>query len=198
MDLLETEAARALLDQLLADSRLYRAGKDYRALLDFVIRLRNFAPFNAMLLQVQKPGLLYAASRLDWGERFNRTVKDGARPLLILWPFGPVALVYDVADTQGDPLPDGVSAFAAHSAVDAATLAGYASKMAKKHIVWNEMDAGDGKAGSIKVARLGPDWDIQPGDLAWACNDRDWNDVLCDLVNFAKKPLNLLKRWFRT
>ena len=61
MDLLETEAARALLDQLLADSRLYRTGKDYRALLDFVIRLRNFAPFNAMLLQVQKPGLMYAA-----------------------------------------------------------------------------------------------------------------------------------------
>ena len=36
MDLLETETARALLDQLLADSRLYRTGKDYRALLDYV------------------------------------------------------------------------------------------------------------------------------------------------------------------
>ena len=153
MDLLETETARALLDQLLADSRLYRTGKDYRALLDFVIRLRNFAPFNGMLLQVQKPGLLYAASRLDWVERFNRTVKDGARPLLILWPFGPVALVYDVADTQGDPLPDGVSAFAAHGAMDAATLAGYASQMAKKHIAWNDVDAGDGSAGSIKVTQ---------------------------------------------
>lgn len=151
MDLLETEAARALLDQLLADSRLYRAGKDYRALLDFVVRLRNFAPFNAMLLQVQKPGLMYAASRLDWLERFNRTVKDGARPLLILWPFGPVALVYDLADTEGDPLPNGVAAFAAHGAMDAATLKGYALKMAKKYIAWVEVDAGDGKAGSIKV-----------------------------------------------
>ena len=50
MDLLETEAARALLDQLLADSRLYRTGKDYRALLDFVIRLRNFAPFKCKSL----------------------------------------------------------------------------------------------------------------------------------------------------
>ena len=39
MDLLETDAARTLLDQLLADSRLYRTGKDYQALLDFVIRL---------------------------------------------------------------------------------------------------------------------------------------------------------------
>lgn len=153
MDLLETETARALLDQLLADSRLYRTGKDYRALLDFVVRLRNFAPFNAMLLDVQKPGLMYAASRLDWLERFNRTVKDGARPLLILWPFGPVALVYDVADTEGDPLPDGVAAFAAHGVMDADSLQGHALKMAKKHIAWNEVDAGDGNAGSIKVVR---------------------------------------------
>lgn len=52
-DLFETEAARSLLDQLLADSRLYTQSKDYKELLDFVVRLRNFAPFNAMLLQVQ-------------------------------------------------------------------------------------------------------------------------------------------------
>jgi hypothetical protein len=150
-DAIEFDAARSLLDQLLADSRLYRKGKDYRALLDFVVRLRNFAPFNAMLLQVQKPGLLYAASRPDWLERFNRTVKDGARPLLILWPFGPVALVYDVADTEGEPLPDGVAAFAAHGVVNAAALTGYAQKLIKKHVAWSEVDVGDGNAGSIKV-----------------------------------------------
>lgn len=83
-DLLEDETTRALLDQLLADSRLYRTGPDYEALLDFVVRLRNVAPFNAMLLQLQKPGLRFAASAFDWRERFGRTVKEGARPLLIL------------------------------------------------------------------------------------------------------------------
>jgi hypothetical protein len=57
---------------LLSDSRLYTKSKDYKDLLDFVIRLRNFAPFNAMLLQVQKPGLSYAASAYDWRERFGR------------------------------------------------------------------------------------------------------------------------------
>jgi hypothetical protein len=104
-ELFETEAVRSLLDQLLADSRLYTQSKDYKDLLDFVVRLRNFAPFNAMLLQVQKPGLSYAASAHDWRERFGRSSKEGARPLLILWPFGPVALVYDVMDTEGNPLP---------------------------------------------------------------------------------------------
>lgn len=77
-DFIETTAARSLLDQLLTDSRLYTQSKDYKALLDFVVRLRNFAPFNAMLLQVQKPGLSYAASAADWRARFGRTIKEGA------------------------------------------------------------------------------------------------------------------------
>src|SRR5882724_7955677 len=91
-DPFEIEAARSLLDQLLTDSRLYKQSKDYKDLLDFVVRLRNFAPFNAMLLQVQKPGLSYAASARDWRERFGRRPKEGACPLVILWPFGPVSL----------------------------------------------------------------------------------------------------------
>lgn len=33
-----------MLDQLLTDSRLYTQSKDYKELLDFVVRLRNFAP----------------------------------------------------------------------------------------------------------------------------------------------------------
>ena len=55
------DAARSMLDQLLADSRLYRTTQKYKSLHDFVVRLLNFAPFNAMLLQIQKPGLMYAA-----------------------------------------------------------------------------------------------------------------------------------------
>lgn len=118
-DLFETDAARSLLDQLLEDSRLYTTSADYKALLDFVVRLRNFAPFNAMLLQIQKPGLSHAASASDWRERFGRTIKEGARPLVILWPFGPVALVYDVQDTAGESLPEDVASFFATGCITA-------------------------------------------------------------------------------
>jgi len=86
--------------------------EEYKDLLRFIARLRNFAPFNAMLLQVQKPRLRFAASETDWYERFGRTVKQGARPLLIMWPFCPVALVYDIDETLGKELPiDVASAF---------------------------------------------------------------------------------------
>jgi len=79
-DLFETDAARSLLDQLLVKSRLYKQSSDYKKLLDFVVRLRQFAPFNAMLLQIQKPGLSYAASEEDWRARYGRFVTEGAHP----------------------------------------------------------------------------------------------------------------------
>jgi hypothetical protein len=150
------ENVRLLLDQLLADSRLYRHGKDYKALLDFVVRLRNFAPFNAMLLQVQRPGLSYAASARDWRERFGRSPKDGTRPLLILWPFGPVALVYDVMDTEGDPIPEDVASFVAHGPMDQGSLRSFQPLLKKKGIDWIEVDAGDKRAGSIRVIKRAP------------------------------------------
>lgn len=149
----EPKGARYLLDKLLSDSRLYRKSKDYKALLDFVARLRNFAPFNAMLLQVQKPGLSYAASADDWQARFGRTIKEGARPLLILWPFGPVALVYDVLDTEGKPLPQDVTAFFAHGAIDDQRLIDFIPMLSRKGIDWLNVDTGDQRAGLIRVVQ---------------------------------------------
>lgn len=154
-DFFEAETARSLLDQLLSDSRLYTKSQDYKNLLDFVVRLRNFAPFNAMLLQVQKPGLSYAASASDWKYRFDRTPKEGARPLLILWPFGPVALVYDVLDTDGRPLPDGVPSFFASGTMTKERLDMFTSPLKRKRIEKYNVDAGDRNAGLIRVVSRG-------------------------------------------
>jgi hypothetical protein len=152
-DLFGDEATRSLLDQLLADSRLYKTSKDYKELLDFVVRLRNFAPFNAMLLQVQKPGLSYAASARDWRERFGRRPKEGGRPLLILWPFGPVALVYDVQDTEGKPLPEDVSSFVARGSIDESAVQAFQPLLKRKNIDLAWVDAGDSSAGLVRVVR---------------------------------------------
>jgi len=152
-DLFETESARSLLDQLLIDSKLYTKSKDYKDLLDFVVRLRNFAPFNAMLLEVQKPGLSYAASARDWRERFGRFPKEDARPLLILWPFGPVALVYDVLDTEGEDLPEDVATYFARGPIDEKRMLSFPQLVEKKNIEWHWIDAGDQMAGSIRVIK---------------------------------------------
>ncbi len=147
----DEEVARSLLDKLLEDSRLYRASKDYLELLEFTKRLRNFAPFNAMLLHVQKPGLTYAASAYDWESRFGRRPKENARPLLILWPFGPVALVYDVQETEGKALPRDVDSFFARGAITSERIPELIKKMARRNIACACFDGGDANAGSIRV-----------------------------------------------
>lgn len=161
-DLFESEAARSVLDQLLEESRLYHTSADYRQLLDFTIKLRNFAPFNAMLLQIQKPGLHYAASAYEWREKFNRKPKRDARPLLILWPFGPVMLVYDELDTEGAALPSGVRAFQAIGDIAQEQMKGFLTLMARKNIHFSHFDGGDGAAGSIEVTWRAP---LQMGKL---------------------------------
>ena len=152
-DLFEPHEARTLLDQLLSDSSLYTRSADYKELLEFVVRLRNFAPFNAMLLQVQKPGLTYAASARDWYERFRRRPKEGARPLLILWPFAPVALVYDVLDTEGKDLPQDVTCFPAQESINQARVNVFRELMGRKCINCIPVDEGDAKAGAIRILK---------------------------------------------
>ncbi len=152
LDLFETAATRALLDRLLTDSRLYTKSKNYKELLDFVARM----PFNAMLLQVQKPGLRFAASAYDWKTRFGRRPKEGARPLLILWPFGPVALVYDLMDTEGAELPRDVWSFYARGPVTEDMIVSFRERLSKKNICWCWVDAGDERAGLIRVISRPP------------------------------------------
>jgi hypothetical protein len=153
LDLTRPDTIRSTLDQLLTASRLYTKSSSYKELLNFVVRLRNFAPFNAMILQIQKPGLSYAASELDWKNRFDRTIKEGARPLLILWPFAPVALVYDELDTEGKDLPKDVRFITAQGQVDETKMALLIQLIKNIRIECLYVDAGDNKAGKIDLIK---------------------------------------------
>jgi hypothetical protein len=109
-----------------------------------------------MLLQIQKPGMRFAASADDWAKLFNRAVKDGARPLLILWPFAPVALVYDVADTDGAPLPEDVlSPFRASGPITQERLNRFAKRLFSKGIDLGAVNYGPGLAGNIHSLEVG-------------------------------------------
>ncbi|MBQ7560883.1 MAG: hypothetical protein IJS99_03475 [Synergistaceae bacterium] len=111
------------LDKLFQEVGRYRNSKEYDELLKFVARFRNIAPFNAMLIQMQKPGSKYVASVKDWAERFQRKPKPGARPLVILRPFGPVQFVYELNDTEGKTLPEEIlNPFKAHGEISLSEL----------------------------------------------------------------------------
>ncbi|GGB61808.1 hypothetical protein [Fictibacillus barbaricus] len=94
------------LDKLFYDIGTYRESNDIKRLYEFVKKFPSIAPYNAMLLHIQQPGSLFVASAVEWQKRFNRTINPGARPLVILRPFGPVSFVFELGDTTGDSFPE--------------------------------------------------------------------------------------------
>jgi IrrE N-terminal-like domain len=145
---------RALIEQLIAATRLYRTSSAVQELLDFTIRLRRFAPFNALLLHIQKPGLTFAASAYDWFQRFGRVPKVGARPLLVMRTMGPVDFVFDVQDTEGRDLPPSAYSFPTLGTLTEAQLSTITAKITRAGIRLVRFDHGDAKAGWIKRVKL--------------------------------------------
>ena len=97
--------AKGALDELFSLTFQYKTSKAYEDLLKFVGRFGFYSPFNAMLVHMQMPGAQYVAPPYRWLHDYERKIKPGARPLVILKPMGPVMFVFDVSDTEGKPLP---------------------------------------------------------------------------------------------
>ena len=145
-----SDADRALIEQLIAETELYSTSHAFTELLEFVTKLRGFAPFNAMLLHIQKPGLTHAATARDWITRFGRKPKEHARPLVVLRSMGPVAFVFDILDTEGKELPADAFAFPVLGEMNEMRFSELLSGMAKERIELLRLDAGDARAGWIK------------------------------------------------
>ncbi len=105
----ERDAARQSLNELFTLARRYKSSKAYSELIHFIAKFRLYAPFNAMLVHIQKPGAGYVAPPHRWLSDYRRRIKSEAQPLVILQPMGPVMFVFDVSDTEPEkdapPLP---------------------------------------------------------------------------------------------
>lgn len=91
---------KRMLDELVSRSLAYRTGKELRELFEFTRRFPHLAPYNAMLLHVQNPGIRYALRAPKWERQYQRRVRPAARPYVILRNFGPVQFVFDLSDTE--------------------------------------------------------------------------------------------------
>ena len=148
------QAERALIDQLIAATRLYNSSEAVQELFDFIVRLRAFAPFNSMLLHIQKPGLTHAATAHDWWSRFGCVPKLGARPLLVLRAMGPVDFVFDILDVEGGDVPLEAFSFPTFGNLTENRFSEFMWRVAMDRIEIEEMDAGDGVAGWIEPLAL--------------------------------------------
>ncbi len=108
----EQKVLRAL-DDLFVSARAYRSSPEFKQLIEFVAGFRFYSPYNAMLVHIQRPGATFVCPAYRWKKEFDRNIKPGATPLIILQPMGPVMFVFDVSDTEpgpdAPPLPEGVT-----------------------------------------------------------------------------------------
>jgi hypothetical protein len=94
------------LDALFGRSRRFRHSRKFAQAVEFVAKFRGYSPFNNMLAYLQNPMATYFATARHWQQAFGRSVKEDGRGMVLLAPRTPVLLVYDIADTEGPPLPD--------------------------------------------------------------------------------------------
>ena len=91
------------IDELQFLVKSYRNSTEFQKLLDFVGRFSYLAPYNAMLVQMQKPGATFVLTGKKWAE-YGRQPKLNGQKLIVLKPFGPVQCVFDFDDTE--PIPN--------------------------------------------------------------------------------------------
>ncbi|GAB4218683.1 MAG: hypothetical protein Fur009_0770 [Candidatus Microgenomates bacterium] len=73
--------------------------------LRFIKRFNNRSPFNNALIFAQNPNCFYWATETQW-KKLGRSIKENARPMVVLYPFGPVEFVYNYEDTEGKPITE--------------------------------------------------------------------------------------------
>jgi len=145
------------LDKLFEEVRRFQNGKELGGIFQFIKKFSNLAPFNAFLLHVQKPGSQYVATASDWRLKFNRRIKPEARPLVILWPFGPVSFVFELSDTEGEePFPEELLnpfKVKGEGALPADVMNRLRQNLIRYGVSYHEADYGSGAAGRIQRAK---------------------------------------------
>lgn len=94
------EEARQSIDRLLSEGREYRRSTEYQRFLVFVGTFKQYAPFNAAMIRLQRPGARFVLTDTKWRSEYLRALKPDARPIVIMQPRGPYMVVFDVADTE--------------------------------------------------------------------------------------------------
>ena len=145
------------LDELFARNLQYRESAKFVEAVNFVSRFRRYSAYNNMLLYLQNPGASFWALASQWRDNFRRTIKEDARPMLILAPMTPVLLVYDVDDTEGVPLPEQFQQpFAVVGTFSEKLLAQTLENCGRDGIEVKDLRLGGFQAGHVKTAPDAP------------------------------------------
>jgi hypothetical protein len=94
----ESERARNQVRQLVKQALDSPTPQGLFDFLTFGTKFQRMAVWNARMAYIQRPGARVIASEYEWST-VGRYVLPDAVPVIILWPFGPIRFVYELADT---------------------------------------------------------------------------------------------------
>ena len=93
------------IDELFNRSKKYKGSQEFCRFFNFIARFKHYSRFNTMLVYLQDESVTFFGGAKFWEKKFNRKVNEDARPYVILQPFSPVMLVYDIFQTEGKQTP---------------------------------------------------------------------------------------------
>jgi hypothetical protein len=95
----------ALLDELFIHAQEHRNSRALHKTFEFLAQFKSQKPYNAYLLRLQNPRVTFVKTAVQWRRDFGREIDQDAKPLLILFPFSPLIIVFDIMDTSGEETP---------------------------------------------------------------------------------------------
>src|SRR5574344_2289526 len=97
------------IDSLLSEVSFYKNTKECKRLFTFIAKCTTLGAYNSMLVYNQNPDATIVMSKTKWEQRLNKGIKENAKPLVTLIPYGPIEWCYDYKDTydlQGKLIKD--------------------------------------------------------------------------------------------
>ncbi len=87
------------IDELHLKIKAFRQSDRFKEMLDMAAKFHYLAPFNALLVSMQKRGAAFVLSVNQW-RKLGRRPKINGQQLIALVPFGPVQVLFDYSDTE--------------------------------------------------------------------------------------------------
>lgn len=88
------------IERLFTNVREYYKSKNFWTLMKFCARFKHLSAYNAWMAQLQCPSARYMLTEGEWRNRYNRKLRTNAKPIIILIPFGPIDMVFEIGDTM--------------------------------------------------------------------------------------------------
>jgi hypothetical protein len=168
----ETDAADELqnqerqIRQLIKQALETPTPEEFVKFLDFTTKFRRLSVWNAYMARIQRPGAHVIATEREW-QSVGRYVLPDAVPIMILWPFRPIRLVYELEDTGPPYSRDSISdPFAVQGDFQPKVLSNLTSNLKKQRrfkIIVETRRHGSLRAGT--VATQGTIWNLQNEEI---------------------------------